>query len=123
MRHLRLIEPHQIVPQALARTLKLRLSEITSWDIRSRADRRGSRCTLAITVTTDRDRARDLQDRVAGSLVIRAIEASLSAYQTYGCLVAVEILIDMCHGKETQHIFKALYQQMTVRGKPTKRRK
>ncbi len=79
---------------------------------------------LVVTMALTSKQCLDLEDlaisRSAGGFQINRLNAERTEYPGANRLTEVEVIL--LRGKDTQHIFKALYQTMTVRG-PQKRKK
>ena len=117
------------VAEAIGRTLGVSSKAVAGWELN--AQRRGQvlapglgllgmiDAQLQVTLATDSESLRKVlsQDR-CGSWLTRNYKVSANSPLD----TTVHADITLLHGKETQHIFKALYQTMTVRGRQKKRR-
>lgn len=122
------------ISSAIARTLQIPLRQIVLWRITVGQGSRSSRslgggshnvlgmieAELEVKLDLDAATAKHLQyiaDTGKGSVVIKRAHVAqhLGTERT-------DLDVGLFYGKETEHIFKALYQTMTVRG-PQKRKK
>jgi len=114
------------VRQAVARTLKVPLSNVGRWDVTASQNSHAvvgstlpGMLDAAMTVKLNgpvKDLSRFLSRDICGSAVIVSIDPCFDPLQ-------VEVSLQLLYGKETQHIFKALAQMFRIRGKQPKRRK
>jgi hypothetical protein len=120
------------VRSAIARNLGVSEHLITLWRITVGAGSRGTyighvgagrrsiqtqlEAALEVTLLLDRDHVvrfhEKLNARAVSSLYVKQITPQVSEGD-----FRVFVDIALCYGKDTQHIFKALHQTMTVRGR------
>lgn len=106
--------------QMIARTLGISARNIHSWSFSCDYDRRSKMLNrLVVYCSPEHVEMRRLQERT-GSWAVMAIEPTF--LPGFNLFAETRLTIDLLHGKETQHMLKALHQTMTVRG-PKRRKK
>lgn len=128
---------NEYVTQAIARMLRVKKACVGRWVIQ--ADNNGEhipvvghlglgvsgiiKTGLKVTLALERDDLMRLQRTDLSGVRVLFMQENAGRYgENWSLSGTTEVEVALLYSKETQHLFKALYQQMTVRG-PQKRKK